>query len=73
LQIYLLETQYGQLRLYAEKLGTLTWKLYEYSVYIDYQGAEWLHVRERKSDICQLFPFYRLDTAEEYLEYLKRI
>lgn len=73
MQIYLLENQGEFVRLYANRLGSLKTKMAEYFVYSDYKGREWLHIYYIENDEYFLWPFIRIGSGEEYIEYLKHI
>lgn len=72
-QIYLLKNGDSAIRIYGIFLGGLKAEIADYWLYADYRGLEWLHVHVRKEDIYILLPFLRLDSGEEYFEYLEKI
>ena len=72
MQIYLLEDRNTSVRIYAMRLGSVIGDHAIYSVYMDYEGKEWLHI-EVKNGRSFLWPWIRVETADEYLEYINHI
>jgi hypothetical protein len=71
--IHLLKVGDTTTRIYGKLLGGIKAEIADYQLYTDFRGLEWLHVHVKKDNMYILLPFLRLETGEEYLEYLKHV